>query len=352
MPYNWQVMSWVAIMHVAALAALHFSLAGKDSCCTLALHWITGGIGICLGFHRLLTHLSFKTYPSVRWPGVHRRPGGEGAAIDWVANIASTTLTATKKAIRTRRTKAPGGAMCSGSAVRSTANHATRTRCAGRPISPKTRSSAGSATCSFRRILCWACSLFASATSSWRRISAGRSSFWGLFVRLVFVLHCTWFVNSASHMWGYQNYETTDDSRNNWWVALLTLRRRLAQQPPRLSPHGPPRPPLVGDRCDVPHDSPHADDSGWLGTSWITSTATKRTPLSSASLSLVLCLTASRRRLRARCTNSISSPAFDNRVIPQSIGVLKPTSEVTRVQKARSRLRLAVKRERPDALVT
>jgi stearoyl-CoA desaturase (delta-9 desaturase) len=45
---------------------------------------------------------------------------------------------------------------------------------------------------------------------------------WGLFVRLVFVLHSTWFVNSASHMWGYRNYQTTDDSRNNWWVALLT----------------------------------------------------------------------------------------------------------------------------------
>ena len=45
---------------------------------------------------------------------------------------------------------------------------------------------------------------------------------WGMFVRLVIVLHSTWFVNSASHMWGYTNYETTDDSRNNWWVALLT----------------------------------------------------------------------------------------------------------------------------------
>jgi stearoyl-CoA desaturase (delta-9 desaturase) len=45
---------------------------------------------------------------------------------------------------------------------------------------------------------------------------------WGVFVRLVFVLHSTWFVNSASHMWGYRNYTTTDDSRNNWWVALLS----------------------------------------------------------------------------------------------------------------------------------
>jgi stearoyl-CoA desaturase (delta-9 desaturase) len=44
---------------------------------------------------------------------------------------------------------------------------------------------------------------------------------WGMFLRLVFVLHSTWFVNSASHMWGYRNYETRDNSRNLWWVALL-----------------------------------------------------------------------------------------------------------------------------------
>ena len=39
---------------------------------------------------------------------------------------------------------------------------------------------------------------------------------WGSFVRLVFVMHSTWFVNSASHMWGYRNYQTRDDSRNSW----------------------------------------------------------------------------------------------------------------------------------------
>lgn len=46
---------------------------------------------------------------------------------------------------------------------------------------------------------------------------------WGLFVRLVIVLHITWFVNSWSHMWGYRTYETTDDSRNNWLIGLLAF---------------------------------------------------------------------------------------------------------------------------------
>ena len=44
---------------------------------------------------------------------------------------------------------------------------------------------------------------------------------YGMFVRLVYVLHATWLVNSASHMWGYRNYPTKDNSRNLWWVGLL-----------------------------------------------------------------------------------------------------------------------------------
>jgi len=44
---------------------------------------------------------------------------------------------------------------------------------------------------------------------------------WGMFLRLVVVLNVTWAVNSATHIWGYRNYETKDNSRNLWWVGLL-----------------------------------------------------------------------------------------------------------------------------------
>ena len=46
---------------------------------------------------------------------------------------------------------------------------------------------------------------------------------WGMAVRMVYVFHVTWFVNSATHIWGYRNYETTDDSTNLWWVGLLAF---------------------------------------------------------------------------------------------------------------------------------
>ena len=46
---------------------------------------------------------------------------------------------------------------------------------------------------------------------------------WGLFLRVVFGLHCTWLVNSATHLWGTRRFRTADDSKNSWWVALLTF---------------------------------------------------------------------------------------------------------------------------------
>jgi stearoyl-CoA desaturase (delta-9 desaturase) len=45
---------------------------------------------------------------------------------------------------------------------------------------------------------------------------------WGVVVRTVFVWHITWSVNSFSHVFGYQNYETNDNSRNNAFVAIIT----------------------------------------------------------------------------------------------------------------------------------
>ena len=46
---------------------------------------------------------------------------------------------------------------------------------------------------------------------------------WAGCLRVVVGLHSTWLVNSATHLWGRRRFETRDDSRNSWWVALLTF---------------------------------------------------------------------------------------------------------------------------------
>ena len=45
---------------------------------------------------------------------------------------------------------------------------------------------------------------------------------WGVFVRTVCVWHITWSINSITHMWGYRNYETRDNSKNNFLVGIIS----------------------------------------------------------------------------------------------------------------------------------
>ena len=45
---------------------------------------------------------------------------------------------------------------------------------------------------------------------------------WGVVVRTVLVWHVTWSGNSFPHLFGYRNYDTNDNSRNNALVAIIT----------------------------------------------------------------------------------------------------------------------------------
>lgn len=46
---------------------------------------------------------------------------------------------------------------------------------------------------------------------------------WGFLISTVCLYHGTFLVNSACHLWGTRRYATTDQSKNNWWAAILTL---------------------------------------------------------------------------------------------------------------------------------
>ena len=46
---------------------------------------------------------------------------------------------------------------------------------------------------------------------------------WGFFVSTVFLYHGTFTINSLAHVFGSRRFETKDTSRNNFWLALITL---------------------------------------------------------------------------------------------------------------------------------
>jgi len=59
----------------------------------------------------------------------------------------------------------------------------------------------------------------------WAQVPGGGLALvlWGIPLRLVLVYHVTWLVNSATHAFGYRNFDCPDLSRNCWWVAILSF---------------------------------------------------------------------------------------------------------------------------------
>ena len=213
--YNIWVIAWVLIMHLGLLAA-PFTFTWPAFFLFAILSWVTGGLGITLCYHRLLTHRSFKAPKPVEYfltfLGVL---SSEGGPINWVA--------------------------------RHRIHHAYPDT-EDDPHSPRKGFWWSHMFWLFRHrpILDvykfyspWAKDLvrdpfhrFINSTHGLYQILLGIGLFlwggwpflvWGLFVRTIFVYHITWFVNSATHKWGYKTYAVNDDSSNLWWVALLSF---------------------------------------------------------------------------------------------------------------------------------
>ncbi len=220
--FDWPVVSWIVFLHLGALAA-PFTFTWQGLALMFGLGWLTGSIGICLGFHRLFTHRSFKTSKPMRWiiafiGGL----AGEGSALHWVANHRKHHA----------HSDAPGDPHSPGDGGLWSHMVWFMWRYSREEYAAYNKHWAPDLVKDpvlhflDKTFILWHIVLggvlfgigyaFGGTELAWSFV------IWGMFVRLVYVLHSTWFVNSASHMWGYRTYETTDDSRNNWWVALLT----------------------------------------------------------------------------------------------------------------------------------
>ena len=252
----WPALIWIGGLHVGALLAFWpgwFSWSGLALC--FLLHWLTGGIGICMTYHRLLTHRSFALRP--RWLEYFFTIVGtcasEGGPIGWVADHRRHHAHSDDE----DDTHTPQRGILLGShglvdEVRRRHDAFARVLSeVGARTSTATPSIAGSTRYHIIFPILLLVGLYAAGGMSWL--------VWGGFVRSVFVLHSTWLVNSATHVWGYRS--SFDPRRFDQPLVggALDLRRGLAQQPPRLPDLGPARPEMVGDRHDLYH---HLDDEG------------------------------------------------------------------------------------------
>jgi sn-1 stearoyl-lipid 9-desaturase len=214
-PRNWPTTVFIALFHVGAIAAL-FMFSWEALAVTVFLWWVSGSLGIGMGFHRLLTHRGFKTPKLVEYfLSVCGTLTVEGGHIDWVVthriHHAHTDAPGDPHTPRDGRYWAHMGWIFKGTAQQH--GHEVMMRYA--PDLMKDRFHV------WLNNFYWVPIVLLGAALLW---FGGWSVFmWGMFLRVTFGLHATWFVNSATHLWGTRRFVTTDDSTNSWWVALLTF---------------------------------------------------------------------------------------------------------------------------------
>jgi stearoyl-CoA desaturase (delta-9 desaturase) len=181
------------------------------------LHWLTGSIGICLTYHRLLTHRSFVCRP--RWLEYLLTIVGtcavEGGAIGWVADHRRHHAHSDEEDDIHSPNRGFGWAhMFWWITPEVTALHGGGYYEKWAPDLLKDRVHVWLDKYFIVFPIALGVVLYAIGGMPWL--------VWGGFVRTVAVLHSTWLINSASHIWGYRSHPTRDQSRNLWWVALLT----------------------------------------------------------------------------------------------------------------------------------
>ena len=212
--FKWPTILFMLVIHILAGVALLPQFWSWGAVATLfILYWVTACLGVTLGYHRLLSHRSFKVpqwlarffatcgalsaeYGPITWSGIHRQhhkysdtdpdphdmnKGFWWSHIGWMFYDVPAEKNVRKYTADLRQD----------------------------PY--------------FRWLDKWFLLLQIPLGLTLYLIGGWSLVLWGIPLRLAVVYHVTWLVNSATHTWGERPYDTEDNSRNNKWVAALTF---------------------------------------------------------------------------------------------------------------------------------
>lgn len=209
---KWINILFLIALHIGALCALlpsNFSWAAVGL--AVFLHWVTGGLGITLGFHRLVTHRSFQT---PKWLEYFLIGCGtlafQGGPCEWIGmhrihHLYSDQIVDPHDSNQGFWWSHLGWLL----------HHAPAEPEIPRFIKDIADDPVYQFFQKYFLLMQVALAALLFLLGGWSFV------FWGVFVRLVVVYHCTWLVNSATHKFGYRTYESGDRSTNCWWVALI-----------------------------------------------------------------------------------------------------------------------------------
>lgn len=195
----------------------------------LVVMYLLSAIGITIGFHRLLTHRAFQTYPWIeRTLAVLGSLSAQGSVMDWVADHR-------KHHAHTDREGDPHSPHVGHGSGLSGLWHAhvgwlfeTQGQADWKRYAAELYEDPAMRKIGRRFPVLVALSLLVPTLAGYvldgfTLGGAIRGLIWGGLVRIFFVHHITWSVNSICHFFGGRRFDVDDQSTNVGWLAVLSL---------------------------------------------------------------------------------------------------------------------------------
>ncbi|MBD2080415.1 fatty acid desaturase [Leptolyngbya sp. FACHB-17] len=213
---NWTNVVFFSTVHLLALLAPWF-FSWSAFGVMLTLHWLFGSLGICLGYHRLLTHRSFQVPKALEYTfGFLGALAMQGGPIFWVSGHRlhhAFTEDVEKDPYSARR----GFWWSHILWILYPRDQFFATETYYRYAPDLARDPFYLWLDRYFLLLQLPIGLLLYAICGWSFVV------YGVFVRIVLLWHTTWLINSATHLFGNRTFDTEDGSRNLWWVALLAF---------------------------------------------------------------------------------------------------------------------------------
>ncbi|MGH2981381.1 MAG: acyl-CoA desaturase [Solirubrobacterales bacterium] len=224
------VVPFLAVL--AAVALLWNSVVSATDLAIIAAMYVLTALGVTVGFHRLLTHRAFQTSKPLEYGfATLGSMAVQGPVIDWVADHrkhhAHTDVEGDPHSPHVGHGHGVRGVLAGLWHAHVGWLLIEQGRAERQRYAPDLCEDAG-----MRRISRWfpalvvaglAIPALAGYAVSGSLAGAATGLLWGGLVRVFFVHHVTWSINSVCHFMGSRRFEVDDQSTNVFWLALPTM---------------------------------------------------------------------------------------------------------------------------------
>ena len=217
---------------IAAIVLFWNELVTGADLAIMAVMYLATAIGVTVGYHRLLTHRAFQTYDPIRYAlAVLGSMSVQGSVIAWVADHrkhhAHTDVEGDPHSPHVGHGSGIGGVLRGFWHAHAGWLMVTHGRADWKKYAPDLYDDPGMRWIN-RHFLAIVVAGLAIPTMAGFLLTgtvggALMALLWGGFVRIFFVHHVTWSVNSICHIFGTRRFETDDRSTNVFWLALPSL---------------------------------------------------------------------------------------------------------------------------------